>query len=63
MNLRRQGTSMLRGTGNSVANFTIDKFHECEECRGSGEIESKENNGDIDRCGMCSGRGYYEKWS
>lgn len=56
---------MLKGIGNSVADYTVEKNHTCEECNGMGWVLDWDNNGNrVDvKCDFCGGKGYYEKWS
>lgn len=49
---------------NHIIKYKVERFHECEDCNGSGKIldTSEESYGEFIECKRCENKGYYEKW-
>ena len=51
-------------TGNSVADYRIEKCSECKNCKGRGLVldTSEKSYGKYITCPECNGKGYVEEW-
>lgn len=49
---------------NHVAEYKVDRFHECEECQGMKRILELDGDGNYGYvvCQECMGKGYYERF-